>query len=185
MGVFSDFSNFIINSLSDEFTFTELMENVKIQIYNHQPLSAADRLAIDKIQWLVRCNYEAQFKPSISLSERVLFPLAPSEQNGIEDARFVLFTDDDGRKKYYATYTAYDGKVILPQLMETEDFMHFKMATLNGSAAVNKGMAMFPRRINGRYAMISCQDGENLFLMYSDNIHFWNEILPLMKPSYP
>jgi predicted GH43/DUF377 family glycosyl hydrolase len=185
MGVFSDFSNFIINSLSDEFTFTELMENVKIQIYNHQPLSEANSLARDKIQWLARCNYEAQFEPSVPLSERVLFPLSPSEQNGIEDARFVLFTDDDGRKKYYATYTAYDGKAILPQLIETEDFVHFKMATLNGSAAVNKGMAMFPRRINGRYAMVSRQDSENLFLMYSDNIHFWNEIIPLMKPSYP
>lgn len=185
MGVFSDFSNLIIDSLSDEFTFTELMENVKIQICNHQPLSAADSFARDKIQWLARCNYEAQFEPSVPLSERVLFPLSPSEQNGIEDARFVLFTDDDGRKKYYATYTAYDGKAILPQLIETEDFVHFKMATLNGSAAVNKGMAMFPRRINGRYAMVSRQDSENLFLMYSDNIHFWNEIIPLMKPSYP
>jgi predicted GH43/DUF377 family glycosyl hydrolase len=161
------------------------MENVKIQIYNHQPLSAADNLARDKIQWLARCNYEAEFEPSVPLSERVLFPLSPSEQNGIEDARFVLFTDDDGRKKYYATYTAYDGKAILPQLIETEDFVHFKMATLNGSAAVNKGMAMFPRKINGRYAMVSRQDSENLFLMYSDNIHFWNEIIPLMKPSYP
>ena len=185
MGVFSDFSNLIINSLSDEFTFAELMENVKIQIYNHQPLSEADSLARDKIHWLARCNYEAQFEPSVPLSERVLFPLSPSEQNGIEDARFVLFTDDDGRKKYYATYTAYDGKAILPQLIETEDFVHFKMATLNGSAAVNKGMALFPRRINGRYAMVSRQDHENLFLMYSDNIHFWNEIIPLMKPSYP
>jgi predicted GH43/DUF377 family glycosyl hydrolase len=185
MGIFSDFSNLIINSLSDEFTFTELMENVKIQIYNHQPLSTANSLARDKIQWLARCNYEAQFEPSVPLSERVLFPLSPSEQNGIEDARFVLFTDDDGRKKYYATYTAYDGKAILPQLIETEDFVHFKMATINGSAAVNKGMALFPRRINGRYAMVSRQDHENLFLMYSDNIHFWYDIIPLMKPSYP
>jgi len=185
MGVFSDFSNFIIDSLSDEFTFTELMENVKIQTCNHQPLSTSDRLARDKITWLARCNYEAEFEPSVSLSERVLFPLSPSEQNGIEDARFVLFTDDDGKKKYYATYTAYDGKAILPQLIETEDFLHFKMVTLNGRAAVNKGMAMFPRRINGRYAMVSRQDHENLFLMYSDNIHFWNETIPLMKPSYP
>ena len=184
MGVFSDFSNLIINSLSDEFTFTELMENVKIQIYKHQPLSTANSLTRDKIQWLARCNYEAQFEPSVPLSERVLFPLSPSEQNGIEDARFVLFTDDDGRKKYYATYTAYDGKSILPQLIETEDFVHFKMATLNGSAAVNKGMALFPHRINGRYAMVSRQDSENLFLMYSDNIHFWYDIIPLMKPSY-
>jgi predicted GH43/DUF377 family glycosyl hydrolase len=115
----------------------------------------------------------------------VLFPMSPSEQNGIEDARFVLFTEDDGRSKYYATYTAYDGKAVLPQLMETGDFEHFKMSTLNGNAAVNKGMALFPRKINGRYAMISRQDNENLFLMYSDNIHFWHEALPLLKPSFP
>jgi predicted GH43/DUF377 family glycosyl hydrolase len=185
LGVCNDFSTFIINSLSDEFTFSELMEKVKFQIYNNQPLSEADNLAREKIEWLARCNYEAHFKPEVPLSERVLFPLSPSEQNGIEDARFVLFTDDNGRKKYYATYTAYDGKAILPQLMETDDFVHFKIITLNGSAAVNKGMAMFPRRIDGRYAMISRQDGENLFIMYSDNLHFWHEIVPLMKPSYP
>jgi predicted GH43/DUF377 family glycosyl hydrolase len=185
IGVSSDFSNLILNSLPEEFTFTKLMENVKIQINNHQPLSAADSHDVEKIRWLARCNYEACFEPSVPLSERVLFPLSPSEQNGMEDARFVLFTDNDGSKKYYATYTAYDGKVILPQMMETDDFINFKMATLNGSAAVNKGVAMFPRKINGRYAAISRQDNENLFLMYSDDIHFWNETKLLMKPSYP
>lgn len=185
IGVSSELSNSILNSLSNEFTFAKLMENVKIQINNHQSLSAADSVAVEKIKWLARCNYEARFEPSVPLSERVIFPISPSEQNGIEDARFVLFTDDDGNKRYYATYTAYDGKVILPQLMETDDFVNFKMATLNGSAAVNKGVALFPRKINGRYAMISRQDNENLFLMYSDNIHFWNEAKLLMKPSYP
>ncbi len=107
LGVCSDFSNFIINSLSDEFSFSELMDRVKIQVYNDQPLSEADNIAREKIEWLARCNYEAHFDPLVPLSERVLFPLSPSEQNGIEDARFVLFTDDNGRKKYYATYTAY------------------------------------------------------------------------------
>jgi predicted GH43/DUF377 family glycosyl hydrolase len=185
MEIFNDFSNSIIGSLADEFTFDNLMEKVKSYIYNHKPVSQADRLTADKILWLARCNYEARFDPSVSLSERVLFPLSPSEQIGIEDARFVLFTDNDGSKKYYATYTAYDGKAILPQVMETENFEHFKMITLNGNAAVNKGMALFPRRINGHYAMISRQDNENLFIMYSDNIHFWHESIPLMKPSNP
>jgi predicted GH43/DUF377 family glycosyl hydrolase len=185
IGVSGDLSNFIINSLPAEFTLTDLMKNVKIQSDKHQPMCAADGLAVDKMQWLAKCNYEARFEPSVQLSERVLFPLSPSEQNGMEDARFVLFTDDDGSKKYYATYTAYDGKVILPQMMETDDFVNFKMATLNGSAAINKGVALFPRKINGRYAMISRQDAENLYLMYSDNIHFWNEAKLLMKPSYP
>ena len=185
MGVFNDFSNSIVSSLSDEFTFDELMKKIKPSIFNQQPLSQNNRSINEKIQWLAQCNYEAHFDPSISLSERIVYPCSPSEQNGIEDARFVLFTEDDGSKKYYATYTAYNGKTILPQLMETENFEHFKMITLNGNAAIDKGMALFPRRINGRYAMISRQDNENLFLMYSDNIHFWYDAVPLMKPLYP
>jgi predicted GH43/DUF377 family glycosyl hydrolase len=184
MDIDNVFSNSVVVSLPEQFTIDELQEKLKSWIFNHHPISQNDRLTSDKILWLAQCNYEAYFDPSVPLSERVLFPLSPSEQNGIEDARFVLFTDDDGGKKYYATYTAYDGKAILPQLMETEDFEHFKMITLNGSAAVNKGMSLFPRRINGRYAMISRQDNENLFLMYSDNIHFWHETVPLMRPSY-
>src|SRR6266852_2151325 len=90
-----------------------------------------------------------------------------------EDARFVLFQNDDGTRVYYATYTAYDGKLILPQFLETSDFLHFKFITLNGPAVQNKGMALFPRKVDGRYAMLSRQDNENIFLMQSDNIHFW------------
>ena len=97
----------------------------------------------------------------------------PSQSNGIEDARFVRFQNSDGTFTYYATYTAYDGKITLPQLLETRDFFHFKFITLNGPAVQNKGMALFPRQINGRYAMLSRQDDENILLMYSDNIHFW------------
>jgi predicted GH43/DUF377 family glycosyl hydrolase len=184
MHIDNDFSNSVILSLSEQFTIDELQEKLKSRIFNYHPISQNDKLTSDKILWLAQCNYEADFDQNSLLSERILFPLSPSEQNGIEDARFVLFTDDDGRKKYYATYTAYDGKGILPQLMETEDFVHFKMITLNGSAALNKGMALFPRKIHGRYAMVSRQDNENLFLMYSDNIHFWFETIPLMRPSY-
>jgi predicted GH43/DUF377 family glycosyl hydrolase len=185
MSIVNDISDSIIGTLPEEFPYGDLTERIKSYFFNHKPVSPTDRLAGDKIIWLARCNYEARFDPSVSLAERVLFPLSPSEQNGIEDARFVLFTDDDGSRKYYATYTAYDGKTILPQLIETETFEHFKMITLNGNAAVNKGMALFPRRIKGRYAMVSREDNENLFLMYSDNIHFWHESTPLMRPSNP
>ncbi len=93
----------------------------------------------------------------------------------MEDARFVRFVEDDGSVIYYATYTAYNGRAILPQLLETTDFLSFRALTLNGRAVQNKGMAFFPRRIDGRYAMISRQDDENLFLMFSDNPHFWSE----------
>lgn len=118
------------------------------------------------------------------MSERIIFPVSDNESNGIEDARFVHFTDDDGEKSYHATYTAYNGKVILPQILQTTDFLNFKVNTLNGRAAHNKGMALFPRKIDGRYAMISRQNGENLFLMYSDNAHFWEETQPLLRPTY-
>jgi predicted GH43/DUF377 family glycosyl hydrolase len=126
-----------------------------------------------------------QFHPDQTLSERTIFPVSPTQSNGIEDARFVRFENDDGTHVYYATVTAYDGHFILPQLVETRDFLHFRFITLNGPAAQNKGMAVFPRRINGFYAMISRQDNENIYLMYSDNIHFWYEPELLLKPTYP
>ncbi|MFM2141558.1 MAG: hypothetical protein RLZZ476_102, partial [Verrucomicrobiota bacterium] len=103
--------------------------------------------------------------------------------NGIEDARFVRFVDDDGSVMYYATYTAYNGRAILPQLIETEDFIHFRVLTLNGSAVQNKGMALFPRRIQGRYAMLSRQDDENLFVMFADNPHYWSDPQLILRPS--
>jgi predicted GH43/DUF377 family glycosyl hydrolase len=184
MSIFNEFSNSIIGSIPEEFTLDELAGRIKSYIFNQKPLLPTDKLNVDKIQWLAQCNYEADFNRSIPLSERVLFPLSPSEQNGIEDARFTPFTDDDGSHRYYATYTAYNGRAIFPQLMETENFEHFKMTTLNGCAASDKGMALFPRKIDGRFAMISRQDNENLFIMYSDNIHFWHEAELIMKPRY-
>jgi len=185
MGLENDCSKYITDPLPAEFTLEQLLDKVNTYTAGHHPITPTDRLTCEKVLWLARCNYEATFDPRFPLSERVLFPLSPSEQNGMEDARFVFFRDDDGSGKYYATYTAYDGRVILPQIMETEDFVRFKMITLNGRAAVNKGMALFPRKINDRYAMISRNDNENLFLMYSDNIHFWHEAVPLMGPLYP
>jgi predicted GH43/DUF377 family glycosyl hydrolase len=134
---------------------------------------------------LARSNYEVQFQPEQHISERILFPATPSQRNGIEDARFVRFRNDDGSHIYYATFTAYDGRVVMPELVETSDFLSFRFTTLNGPAAQNKGMALFPRRIDGRYAMISRQDNENIFLMFSDNIHFWNQRTLLLKPSFP
>ena len=117
------------------------------------------------------------------MSERIIFPVSSNESNGIEDARFVRFTEDDGSIMYYATYTAYNGRTILPQFIETQDFLHFRVLTLNGGAVQNKGMALFPRRIDGRYAMLSRQDDENLFIMFSDNPHFWNDAQILMRPA--
>ena len=119
------------------------------------------------------------------VSGRVIFPATISKRNGIEDARFVCFQNDDGTHVYYATFTAFDGKVVFPELVETSDFLRFRFITLNGPAAENKGMAMFPRKINGLYAMLSRQDNENIYLMFSDNVHFWHERKALVKPTFP
>jgi predicted GH43/DUF377 family glycosyl hydrolase len=118
------------------------------------------------------------------LSERIIFPITDSQSNGIEDARFVEFTDG-ARKTYYATYTAYSGRAIRSELIETADFKSFKMTPLAGSAARNKGMALFPRKIDGRYAMIGRQDNENLYLIYSDDLYTWEGGQPILQPEYP
>lgn len=185
MGLENDYSLAVLDLLKDMFTFSEIKDSLKkVTFSSSRKKAESDGNTSEKILWLALSNYEAEIPACKDLSGFVIFPASPAEQNGIEDARFVLFTDDDGSKTYYATYTAYDGKTILPQVLETKDFCHFKMITLNGKVVENKGMALFPRRINGKYAMISRQDNENLFLMYSDNIHFWHEAHLIMKPAH-
>jgi len=127
---------------------------------------------------------ELTFNPHEELSERVIFPVTDSQSNGIEDARFVEFSDG-GRKTYYATYTAYSGKAIRSELIETSDFLSFRMSPLQGTAAHNKGMALFPRKIDGQYAMIARQDNENLYLIYSDDLHQWDGGQAILKPQFP
>ena len=139
---------------------------------------------IEKVLWLARSNYELKFREDRRISEKVIFPVSENESRGIEDARFVRFIDDDGEVIYYATYTAYNGFDILPQLLETSDFISFKIRTLNGKEAQNKGMALFPRKIDGRYMMISRQDGENMYIMTSDHLHFWHKAKLLQEPKY-
>ena len=185
LGLAGDFSRQVLEALGDWFTLDELRDSVSRA---EQQFGARDQettAAARKTLMLAQSNYEVQFPPDSRLSERVLFPTTPSQSNGIEDARFVLFQNDDGTRTYYATYTAYDGRMILPQFIETPDFLHFKFITLNGAAVQNKGMALFPRRIRGHYVMLGRQDGENIHLMFSDNLHFWNDSQPLLKPKFP
>lgn len=127
---------------------------------------------------------EIVFRPEQDISERVIFPITESQSNGIEDARFVEFSDG-GRKTYYATYTAYKGTAIRSELIETTDFLSFRMTPLHGAAARNKGMALFPRRIDGKYAMIARQDNENLYLIYSDDLYRWEGGQAILKPQFP
>jgi predicted GH43/DUF377 family glycosyl hydrolase len=127
---------------------------------------------------------EVVFEPNEDISERVIFPITEAQSNGIEDARFVEFKDGE-RKTFYATYTAYSGRAIRSELMETTDFLSFRMSPLRGAATRNKGMALFPQKIDGQYAMIGRQDNENLYLIFSDDLHVWDGGVPIMKPRFP
>ena len=163
--------------LSDEFLLSDLLDVLSNVIDSeHKEIG-------ENIMWLAKSNYQIQFKLDHELSERIIFPSSRNDSNGIEDARFVRFVDDDSTVTYYATYTAYNGLSILPQIIETKDFLTFKMITLNGEFSKNKGMALFPRKINGKYMMISRVDGENLYVMSSDNIHFWQKATLLKEPE--
>ena len=127
---------------------------------------------------------EFAFEATPDISERVIFPVTESQSNGIEDARFVQFSDG-GQTTYYATYTAYKGTAIRSELIETADFLSFRMTPLQGAAARNKGMALFPRKIDGKYAMIARQDNENLYLVYSDDLYRWEGGQAILKPQFP
>jgi predicted GH43/DUF377 family glycosyl hydrolase len=129
-------------------------------------------------------DVEVVFSADSDISERVIFPVTASQSNGIEDARFVAF-DEDGLTMFRATYTAYNGRTIRSELIETSDFLSFRMSPLRGSASVNKGMALFPRKIDGRYAMIARQDNENLYLIYSDDLFSWDGGVVILKPQFP
>lgn len=183
MGFANDYASAVMAPLGDYFTRSELNESVGTVRHENQPPTHELQRTLDCVQWLADSNYELRFSSKLGISERIIFPVSPNESNGIEDARFVRFVEDDGSVIYYATYTAYNGKAILPQLIETDDFLNFRVLTLNGSAVQNKGMALFPRKIDGRYAMLSRQDDENLFIMFSDNPHYWNDPEILMRPD--
>ena len=175
----------ILDQLPEDFTYNELKE--KIGALRARPIlsEARQNQTFEILHWLASSNYEVGFHPDHQISERVIFPVSENESSGIEDARFVQFFDDNGEVTYYATYTAYNGLAILPQLIETKDFIKFKVITLNGKAVKNKGMALFPRKIDGSYVMLSRQDGENNHIMFSDNIHFWQETEIIQEPEYP
>ena len=133
---------------------------------------------------LAEANYTVHFPTTSTVSERLLFPSAPSQSNGIEDARFVEFVDDAGKSTYYATFTAYNGRSTLPQLMQTDDFISFRFMTLLGDVT-NKGMALFPRKVGGRFWMLSRQDDVSVMIMSSESMFKWEVPTPLLTPKYP
>ena len=174
MNACNEITTHVLEQLPDEFSHNEFKD--VLDHLRSNPDFTGTSETIETMHWLANSNYEVTFRADHRISERVIFPASENESSGIEDARFVQFFDDNGDVTYYATYTAFNGFNVLPQLIETKDFITFKIITLNGQAVQDKGMALFPRRVNGRCAMISRVDGENLFIMYSDNIHFFNVV---------
>jgi len=184
MGVYNPLADGVIKQLEPRFTIDDLGRAIDA-LNPDAGYAETFRELTRNMMWLVNSNYHLIFPAESELSERVIFPVTENESRGIEDARFVRFTDDDGGIKYYATYTAYNGFRVLPQFLETTDFRHFKIYTLNGRCVQNKGMALFPRRIDGWYYMVSRLDGENIYMLRSDNVHFWNESHMLRTPVEP
>lgn len=166
-------------NLPDKFDYRELkqiIDRIKLEHENKD---------LDKILWLADSYHEINFSLDTDISDRIIYPISEFERKGIEDARFVKFTNEEGHCKYYATYTAYDGKVIMPKLLETTDFYNFKVRPLYGEGAKNKNLALFPRKINGKFAMMSRIDGWNNYIMYSDKINIWNNPTLLQSPHFP
>lgn len=184
MGVADQVTARALARLSDRFTMAELDE-VLASLAAPEMASEAVQHTRHLLHWLASSNYEVTFPEDSALSQRVLFPDSPAESRGMEDARFVRFVDTDGSATYLATYTAYDGLTILPQLIETADFTTFRIATLNGNAARNKGIALFPRRLNGHYVALARGDGEGNQIMWSDRLRFWDHAEHIQAPSRP
>jgi len=143
------------------------------------------KLEYDKVLWLSDTYHEISFSRDTDISDRVIFPISEFERKGIEDARFVRFVKEDGSIVYYATYTAFDGAMIMPKLLQTTDFYDFKISPLHGVGAQNKNLALFPRKINGKYVMMSRIDGWNNYLMYSDKLTVWDNPVKLQSPKFP
>lgn len=174
----------VMDKLKAEFDYNELYRAIE-ETKNERKTDKNQERILKTISWLGDSHYEISFSLDTGISDRVIFPIAAAESNGIEDARFVKFTDDDGRVRYYATYTAYNGFTIMPKLIETRDFYNFKVMPIHGEIAQNKGMALFPRRIKGKYAMLARIDGVNNYIMFSDDINRWHKAEKIQQPKFP
>lgn len=174
----------LLERLPDEFTVDQL--NAEIENANNTADAELETSRVTRgLRWLAASNYHSWFPPESDISERVLFPALPTLSSGMEDARFTRFVYEDGTVTYFATYTAYDGHHVLPQLIETTDFLKFRTTNLDGACAKNRGIALFPRRVNGKFLALSRIDSENNFLMTSDNVHVWHTAKIIQGPRRP
>jgi predicted GH43/DUF377 family glycosyl hydrolase len=175
-------ADYVLDALGDRFTRADLNEQLD-KLQTHLSTRGRAHETITLIRAIAERTYAIEFSDHIPLSERVLWPAMAAEDAGMEDARFVRFVDDDGSVAFYATYTAYSGSRISQQLLETRDFRSFTSTPLVGRAAANKGLALFPRRIHGRFVAMSRSDRESNTIAYSDHPSVWPGALPCQQPS--
>lgn len=184
LGALNDVSRMVLDRLDSGFTITDLEE--AIRTLEAQGIDRTISFETRRIlHWLASSNYLVSFPAHTEISERVIFPFGPTESHGMEDVRLVRFVHDDGGVVYYATYTAFDGYQILPQLIETTDFVSFRIATMRGKGAHNKGIALFPRKLDGRFVALGRHDNVNNFLMTSTDLRVWQDSVKLQEPERP
>jgi predicted GH43/DUF377 family glycosyl hydrolase len=172
----------VLDGLGEQFTSRELDARLTELATQNDTRRDAGETAL-RLREFAACSYEVTFPASTTLGERVLVPATSAESNGIEDARFVHFVDDDGTATYYATYTAFNGTGVSQQLLATTDFLSFSSSPLLGAAAENKGVALFPRKIDGQFVALSRHDGETNAVAYSDDIRLWRDPKTLAVPT--
>jgi predicted GH43/DUF377 family glycosyl hydrolase len=184
MSIPEKYSTNIMQVLPEKFEYYVLKDAVN-KVLSDVTISAERRNALEEVTWLADSFYDVQFKQDSDITERVIFPVSESESRGIEDARFVRFTDDDKSEMIYATYTAYNGHTVLPKLLSTKNFYTFRVMPLHGNGALNKNLALFPKKIKGKYAMLARIDGVNNYLMYSERPTVWNNPVIIQEPRFP
>jgi predicted GH43/DUF377 family glycosyl hydrolase len=184
MGVREEVMKTVLARLGDQFTAEDLLEVI------NGPQAVVDGLLRDEpltpgFEWLAGCNYDIETAPDGNITDVVLFPVSEAESQGMEDMRIVRFTDDDGSVRYYGTYNAFNGRQLLPQIVEMPGLNIAHVRTLHGRCARNKGLALFPRKVNGQYMMSARIDGENLYVLKSDNVLVWDEQVKVQEPEFP
>jgi predicted GH43/DUF377 family glycosyl hydrolase len=177
-------ASFVLDALPAQFDNTELDAQLELLAADFATRRHTSH-TLSNFRYLARSSYRIEFSTASNISERVLWPQAPAERHGMEDARFVRFVGEDGEVTYYATYTAFDGANISQQLLETTDFISFTSSPMAGPAASGKGFALFPRRIRGRYVALSRSDRETNAIAFSDDLCCWNTSDPIQVPEQP
>ena len=174
----------VLKDLNEYFIYSDLERAVN-KVSDKNDLTMEKKLELTEIIWLADSFHDIHFSLDTDITERVIFPVSETESNGIEDVRFVKFSEESGKSIYYGIYTAYDGHSIMPKMIETNDFYSFKIRPIHGEGAKNKNMALFPRKINGKYAMLSRIDGVNNYVSFSDNLTIWENPIKIQEPHYP